>query len=122
MQRAALVGRKLNIYIGIPTEKLLNCFKELEDYKNIPAITELDPEVAEQINAAIWAPQYTNGTEEEDIARMHRQGRKAFVWSLDKKFMLDHYLKEGGYDGVVTNMPAVVAYWYYTAGVEELQK
>jgi len=122
MQRANLIGRKLNIYIGVPDEKLLGCFKELDDYKNIPSLTELEPEIAEQINAAVWAPQYTNGSEEENVARMHSQGRQAFVWSLDKKFMLDHFLKEGGYDGVVTNTPSVVAYWYYSAGVNELQK
>lgn len=122
IQRAGLIGRKLNIYIGIPDEKLLNCFKELDDYKNIPSLTELEPTVAEQINAAVWAPQYTNGSEEENVAKMHSQGRQAFVWSLDKKFMLDHYLKDGGYDGVVTNTPSVVAYWYYSADVNELQK
>lgn len=114
MQRAKLIGRKLNIYIGVPDEKLLGCFKGLDDHKNILSLTELDPEVAEEINAAVWAPQYTNGAEEENVARMHKQGRLAFVWSLDKKFMLDHFLKEGGYDGVVTNTPSVVAYWYYT--------
>ena len=70
--------------------------------------------MAEQINAAVWAPQYTSGLEEDNVAKMHSQGRLAFVWSLDKKFMLDHYLKEGGYDGVVTNTPSVVAFWYYT--------
>lgn len=115
IKRAGLIGRTLNIYIGIPDEKLLKCFKQLDDYKNIPSLTELAPTIAEQINAAVWAPQYTNGTEDENVAKMHRQGRKAFVWSLDKKYMLNYYLKEGGYDGVVTNTPSVVAYWYYTA-------
>jgi glycerophosphoryl diester phosphodiesterase len=114
MQRAATVGRTLNIYIGIPDKAMLKCFKQMDDYKNIPSLTELEPKVAEEINAQIWAPQYTNGTAEEDVDKMHRQGRKAFVWSLDSKWMIGHYRTEGGYDGIVTNTPSVVAHWYYT--------
>ncbi|HUC82092.1 MAG TPA: glycerophosphodiester phosphodiesterase family protein [Flavisolibacter sp.] len=114
MERAATIGRKLTIYIGVPDKSMLACFKELDDYKNIPSLTELEPEVATEINAEVWAPQYTNGTEEENVARMHNEERKAFVWSLDSRFMIDTYLKEGGFDGVVTNTPSVVAHWYYT--------
>ena len=116
LQRAERIGRKLNIYIGIPDKSLLKCFKEMDDYKNIPSLTELEPKVAEEINAEIWAPQYTNGTAKEDVAKMHQQGRKAFVWSLDSRFMIERYLKEGAFDGIVTNTPSVVAHWYYTSG------
>jgi glycerophosphoryl diester phosphodiesterase len=114
MERAALIGRSLTIYIGVPDEALLKCFRELDDYKNVPSLCELEPDTASEINAMVWAPQYTNGTEEENVSRMHNEGRKAFVWSLDSRFMIDTYLKEGGYDGVVTNTPSVVAHWYYT--------
>lgn len=114
MERATLIGRNLMIYIGVPDEALLKCFRALDDYKNVPSLTELKPDVASEINAEVWAPQYTNGTEEENVDRMHNEGRKAFVWSLDSRFMIDTYLKEGGFDGVVTNTPSVVAHWYYT--------
>ena len=114
MQRAEVVGRKLNIYIGIPDKSMLQCFKKIDDYRNIPSLTELGPEVAEEINSEIWAPQYTNGTQKENVEKMHNQGRKAFVWSLDSRAMIEHYRMQGGFDGIVTNTPSVVAHWYYT--------
>ncbi|RYZ30972.1 MAG: hypothetical protein EOO10_00845 [Chitinophagaceae bacterium] len=114
MQRAELIGRKLNIYIGVPDKVMLNCFKQMDDYRNIPSLTELSPEVAEEINSEIWAPQYTSGTQKENVDKIHRQGRRAFVWSLDSRAMIKHYRMEGGFDGIVTNTPSVVAHWYYT--------
>jgi glycerophosphoryl diester phosphodiesterase len=114
LQRAELIGRKLTIYIGVPDKTILKCFTKLDDYKNIPSLTELDTTVAQEINAEVWAPQYTNGTAKEKVATMHRQGRKAFVWSLDSKFMIDYFLDEGDFDGLVTNTPSIVAHWYYT--------
>ena len=117
MQRAELVGRRLNIYIGVPDKTMLECFKKMDDHRNIPSLTELEPEVAEDINSDIWAPQYTNGTQKENVEKMHRQGRKAFVWSLDSRTMIKHFRMEGGFDGIVTNTPSVVAHWYYTSGL-----
>jgi glycerophosphoryl diester phosphodiesterase len=119
MDRAAIIGRQLTIYIGIPDKALLKCFTSLDDYQNIPSLTEMDPSVATQINAQVWAPQYTNGTQKENVERMRNEGRKAFVWSLDSKPMIDHYLQDGGFDGVVTNTPSVVIHWYYTNNLYE---
>ena len=115
MQRAEMIGRKLMIYIGISNTTMLNCFKKLDDYQNIPSLIELDPKMATKINAEVWAPQYTNGTARENVARMQSEGRKAFVWSLDSRFMIEHFRKKGGFDGIVTNTPSVVAHWYYTS-------
>lgn len=115
MQKAKQAGRNLRILIGIPDKTLLNCFLKLEDYKQLPSLTELDTEVAESINANVWAPQYTGGFQKEEVQRMQAQGRKAFVWSLDNITMIELYLKEGGFDGVVTNAPPVVFHTYYTS-------
>ena len=114
MQRAEVVGRQLMIYIRIPDKTMLKCFKQIDDYRNIPSLTELSPEIAQEINAQIWAPQYTNGTQKENVEKVHQQGRLAFVWSLDSRTMIEHYRTEGGFDGIVTNTPSVVAHWYYT--------
>ena len=90
------------------------------EHKSIPSLTELEPDIATRINAQVWAPQYTNGTAEEDVERMHHEGRKAFVWSLDARELIEIYVTDGGYDGVVTNTPSVVSHWYYTTSEEEI--
>jgi glycerophosphoryl diester phosphodiesterase len=115
LKKAKQAGRNLRILIGIPDKTILNCFLELEDYKQLPSLTELDTEIAETINANVWAPQYTGGFQKEEVQRMQAQGRKAFVWSLDNITMIELYLKEGGFDGVVTNAPPVVFHTYYTS-------
>ena len=115
MQKAEQAGRNLRILIGIPDKTILNCFLQLDDYKQLPSLTELDTEVAETINANVWAPQYTGGFQKEEVQRMQAQGRKAFVWSLDNITMIELYLKEGGFDGIVTNAPPVVFHTYYTS-------
>jgi len=113
MQKAKDLGRNLRILIGIPDKAVLQCFQSLEDHKQLPSLTELEPKVAEAINADVWAPQYTGGFQHEEVQRMQAQGRKAFVWSLDSPLLIELYLKEGGFDGVVTNTPPVVFHTYY---------
>ncbi|NTS39573.1 glycerophosphodiester phosphodiesterase [Flavisolibacter sp. BT320] len=115
-QKAKAVDRKFVIYIGVPDDFMLNCFKGLADYKNVPSLCELDPETALSLNAEVWAPQYTGGFQSDDVAKVHAAGKKAYVWSLDRVFMVENYLEKGEFDGLVTNASPVVAYWYYTEG------
>lgn len=113
-QRAAAMGRKLQILIGIPDNYVLNCFKRLENYQNIPSLAELSIDEAIAINAQVWAPQYTGGLHSDEVDKMHAAGKKAYVWSLDAEFMIDAYMTEGGFDGLVTNTAPVVTHWRYT--------
>lgn len=113
LQKAKEIGRNLVIYIGVPDEMILECFKALDDHLHVPVLTELEPEVAQEIHAQVWAPQYTKGIPSETIQCQQSEGRKVYVWSLDDPTAINLYLKEGGYDGIVTNLPPVVAYCYY---------
>jgi glycerophosphoryl diester phosphodiesterase len=113
MHKAREAGRQLKIYLGIPDKMILECFRSLEDHQQLLSLTELDPEVAEEINANAWAPQYTGGFQSEDVHKMQTQGRKVFVWSLDDPAMIDLYIKQGGFDGIVTNAPPVAFHTYY---------
>lgn len=116
MQQAAAIGRTLAIYIGIPDTYVLKCFTQLENYKDLPSLTELSANLALEINANVWAPQYTSGFQREKVAKIQAAGGKAFVWSLDNELLIDLYITEGGFDGLVTNAPPVVAHWYYVYG------
>src|SRR6476620_2838981 len=113
MQKAKEAGRQLHIYIGIPDKMILECFRSLEDHKQLLSLTELDPEVATAINANAGAPQYTGGFQAEQVQLMQTQGRKVFVWSLDDPAMIDPYVRQGGFDGIVTNAPPVAFHTYY---------
>lgn len=117
-QKAAALGRTLRIYIGIPDEYVLSCFKQLPGFPQIPSLTELDCNVALDIHADVWAPQYTGGFQADDVACIHAAGKKAYVWSLDSRLMIDLYMNEGSFDGLVTNVAPVVAHWQYMRAIK----
>jgi len=111
--RAAAAGRKFEIVIGLPDEEVVNRFMQLPDYKNIPSLCELDTAKAVQINANIWAPSWTKGHQDEEVAAMHQKGKKAFVWTVDVPDKIKEFMYEAKFDGMVTNRPTMAAYYYY---------
>jgi glycerophosphoryl diester phosphodiesterase len=115
LQKAKELGRDLEIYIGIPDKDVLGCFCKLPDFLQLPSLTELDTPVAQQIDANVWAPQYTGGFQKDEVRQMQASGKKVFVWSLDHPLMISLYLKEGGFDGIVTNAAPTAFYTYYTS-------
>ena len=106
--------RKLEIVIGIHDEDVLARLKRWPDYRTIPTLCELEPDTASAINARIWAPIWTEGLQEEQVARMRREGRRCFVWTIDKEKQIREFLFDGGYDGIVTNFPSRVAFYQFS--------
>lgn len=113
MQKAAAIGRKLEIVIGIPDEDVLKNFLKLPDYKSVPSVCELDMEKTMQADAKIWAQSWTKGLQKEEIADLKTKSKRAFVWTLDVPKVIRHYLYKGSFDGIVTNRPSIAAYYYY---------
>lgn len=111
--KAAAAGRKLQIVIGLPGARQYYNFIALQDYKNVPSLCELSTEETETINARIWAPRFTEGTQNEKVAMMHAQGRQAFVWTLDVPEFITKFIQEGDFDAILSNYPSCVAYNYY---------
>ena len=106
-------GRPVDIVIGIPDKAALNNLLHLPDYRSTPSLCELSPEDVETTNARIWAPRWTLGTQNEEVAKMHAQGRRAFVWTLDVPGSISSFIKEGNFDGILSNYPSAVAFYHY---------
>jgi glycerophosphoryl diester phosphodiesterase len=115
MSKAAAIGRTLEIVIGIPDEKALSNFKKLPSYQSIPSLVELEAQDVRDINARVWAPQWTLGLQNEEVHRMKAEGRKVFTWTMDVAENILQYMKEGQFDGILSNYPSLVAYYYYVA-------
>jgi glycerophosphoryl diester phosphodiesterase len=113
LQKAAAAGRQLNITIGIPDEQVLNQFLKLPDFATTPSVCELSPEDVEKTNASIWAPRWTLGLQKEAVERVHNEGRKVYVWTLDGAENIKEYMYNGDFDGILSNYPSLVAYYYY---------
>lgn len=113
LQKAASIGRTVNITIGIPDKVVLDNFKKLPNYQSIPSVNELTMDDVADLNSAIWAPRFTLGLQNDEVTTEHSQGRKVFVWTLDVQENIKEYLYNGRFDGILSNYPSAVAYYYY---------
>jgi glycerophosphoryl diester phosphodiesterase len=111
--KATANGRKLTIVIGLPGEDQMNKFLELPDYANTASLCELTIADVEKTNAKIWAPRFTEGTQNDLVDKVHAQGRKAFVWTIDVPEFIEQFINDGNFDGMLSNFPSCVAYNYY---------
>lgn len=110
---ATSLGRNVEILHGIPDAGILDAFVAAGGI-GADAISELSVEETRRIDAAVWAPRWTLGTMNEEVARMHSEGRRAFVWTLDQPGFITSFLREGDFDGILTNYPTLVAYYAYS--------
>lgn len=113
LQKAAANGRTLEIVIGMPTADQVDMLLALPDYLNTPSLCELSLEDVTRTNAKYWAPRFTLGTQNDEVAKVHADGRKAFVWTLDVPEFIESFVNDGNFDGILSNFPSCVAYNYY---------
>jgi glycerophosphoryl diester phosphodiesterase len=119
LNRAKKMGRNLNILIGIPSEEVYQKFITYEGYQTITSICELETNKVTAVNAAAWAYRWTLGIQESEIEKMHAEGRKCIVWTLDLPDFMEIYAMHGGadashrFDGILTNYPSMLAYIHY---------
>jgi glycerophosphoryl diester phosphodiesterase len=111
--------RVLNIVIGVPTEEVYTTLKSNQDYQNIPSLCELSTNNVTTLNSQFWAFRWTLGLQEAEVSKMHEQGRKCLVWTLDVPKFTEIYTTCGGtdathrFDGLLTNYPSILAYYHY---------
>jgi glycerophosphoryl diester phosphodiesterase len=113
LQRAAQQGRNVEIVIGLPGQDQLNNFLSLPDFAATPSLCELSIDDVHRTNAKIWAPRFTEGTQNDKVAAIHAEGRRAFVWTLDVPEFIEQYIREGTFDGILSNYPSCTAFYYY---------
>ncbi len=113
LEQAKQMNRDLEILIGIPTEEKRDLFMQQNDFKNIPSLCELSIDDVRKLNSKIWTPRWTLGTQTSTVQQMHEEGRKAFTWTLDQVGTISEFIKVSKFDGILTNYPTIVAYFYY---------
>lgn len=112
LQTAAQLGRNLKILIGIPDDDVKNNFKSLPNYSSVPSLCEMFDDVSE-LNSEVWGSPWALGLQEEKLAQIHAQGRKAIAWTMDDPEFIKLYINEGHFDGILANRPSLVAFYYY---------
>lgn len=114
---ARIKKRDLKILTGIPGGEILNTYvKECPDRNIMPALCELDIEAVRVSGAKIWAPRWTETINQEQLKICKDGNIKIFVWTLDIYEVINNYLDNGIYDGILTDFPSIVAYEYLIQG------
>ncbi len=113
LARARQAGRTLDIWIGLPTNAMIEEFLAYPNYKNILALCELDPDDVRRTGAQVWSPRWTLGTQVDKVREMHSEGRKVFCWTIDDQNFMKKFIQEGEFDGLLSNYSAMTSYYFY---------
>lgn len=113
-QKAALVGRNVQIIIGLPSTSAVDQYRALANKDNTPVLCELDTAVTHSVGARIWAPRWTLGPQTQEVLAMKAEGLKVFVWTLDEPKFIEEFVGQNSFDGILSNYSPAVAYYHYT--------
>jgi glycerophosphoryl diester phosphodiesterase len=111
--RAKATGRDMEIMLGVPDETVMKHFLSLPGHQNIPSICELEQESALKMDASVWATSWTKGLQLPEVAAAQQKGMRTFVWTLDVPRKIKQFMREGRFNGIVTNRPTAVAFEHY---------
>jgi len=107
-KRAAQLGRSVEFLIGLPADDIYDKYNDVPPATRPPALCELDLDRTSAIDASAWGPRWTLGIQAAEVARMHAEGRSVISWTIDAQDILLQFLRNGDFDGFVTNYPTVV--------------
>lgn len=114
IEYARSIGRDIEICFGIPTKAVLDKYKASPLRNTTPVLCELSPDDAMNLpTCTIWAPRWTNGIPDGDVARVHAAGRKVVTWTLDVADYMKQYVGDSRLDGILTNYPCQLAAHVY---------
>ena len=114
LAKAATLGRDVQIYLAITSDDIQTQFETVPGYQNIPTICELGMDKLEQMNSHVWSPRWTEGVPSADIAALHAEGRVVITWTVNLPGFIQPYTQGGEFDGMLSDYPGLVAYYYYT--------
>ena len=121
---AAAQKRDVVIFAGLPSEDVITDFNTQPTYKSVnssypysaplPSLAEQSIDLAIENGSKYFGPRYTEGLLLDDVEKAHSKGIKVISWTLNSKAIISDYLREGKFDGFITDYPAYVVYEYYT--------
>ncbi|HWA34870.1 MAG TPA: glycerophosphodiester phosphodiesterase [Cyclobacteriaceae bacterium] len=114
LARARAKAHPLEIWVGLPTEDVIDDFLSYPGHEKVTSLCELAPEDVRKVNASVWSPRWTLGTQVDLVKQMHAEGRKVFCWTIDDQQFMKKFIDEGEFDGLLSNYSAMTAFYFYT--------
>ncbi|MBK7106353.1 MAG: hypothetical protein IPH62_13820 [Ignavibacteriae bacterium] len=107
------LGKQIQIFIGLPDETMYNNFVQYSDYENTLSLCELSIDYVQKASSNVWAPRWTLGLQNSEIDQLHNANKLVFTWTLDQSQFINEFIANGSFDGILTNYPTLVAYYFY---------
>jgi len=114
IQRARGKNNNVIILNGIPTEEVASEFLKVPNSKDRPNLCEISLGRAKELNSVVYAPRWTLGTLDAEIAEAHSRNMKVVTWTVDLNSVMQKYISIGNFDGILTNYPSMLAYQFYS--------
>ena len=111
---AANENRAIVIIADMPTKDVISEYQAWPAYAGLPTMCEQSLQDAIDNKSEYFGPRFTEGLLLDDVERAHSMGIKVFSWTLNDRNLILNYLKNGKFDGFITDYPAYVVYYYYT--------
>lgn len=111
--RAKTKNRDIKIFCGVPSDEVKQALLQTPNYSEIPTLCELGIDEAKSLNSKAYGPRWTLGTLLDEMIQAKAAGILAFTWTLDAQSAIKEYLKNGEFDGILTNYPSILAYEFY---------
>jgi len=61
----------------------------------------------------VWSPRFTQQIPAADINALHAQGKEAITWTVNVPNFVQQFVEQGLLDGILSDYPGLVAYYYY---------
>jgi glycerophosphoryl diester phosphodiesterase len=114
IQKAKGKNNDIIILNGIPTEEIATEFLKVQNSKDRPNLCEISFVRAKELNSVVYAPRWTLGTLDAEIAEAHSRNMKVVTWTVDLNTVMKKYISVGNFDGILTNYPSILAYEFYS--------
>ncbi len=113
-QRAAAANRNVVLFTGLPSEDVIDELKKQPSFSDLPTLCELSVDKAIEIKSKFYGPRFSKGLVLDEVAKAKANNIKVISWTLNSKGLIVDYLRNGQFDGFITDYPAYVVYNIYT--------
>lgn len=117
-------NRDVIIFAGLPSSDVIGQFNTQPTYSAnnpdysyslpLPTLCEESLQKAIDNRSSFYGPRFSQGLLLNDVEKAHSLGIKVISWTLNGKNIIKDYLKNGKFDGFITDYPAYVVYDFYT--------
>jgi glycerophosphoryl diester phosphodiesterase len=113
--RAAAKHRDVVIYADLPSTTVIEEYQsDTSVYTGLPKMCELTTQDVIDNHCQFWGPRYSRGLLLDEVQQMHSLGIQCISWTVNEKNLIQYYLQNGQFDGMISDYPAYVNYYFYT--------